>query len=513
MELKDFMKHLNVEELDTVTGGLSCVVACCILFFLIQKISYWYRVGRKTPPGPLGLPFVGYLPFFEKEPHKALLDMREKYGNVISVKMGTKYVVFLNEYNVLKEVWNHPYGLDKAPDLFEHLKPAGLLNANGEDWAEQRKYCLAASKDLGLGKDHWEDLIMDETTSFVEYLQKLNGKPTEISHELVLSVISNIGSLLIGRRLDKEKEADKLELLADYSNVALVFSGSSALANLIPGMRKLLRILKISGYDKAAKTVKDFGKFAREEIDRHKNSPELKSQQDFINIYLEKLSEISTSQNKKNNYFSEVNLQGNVGALFLGASDTIASSLGYIFRYMCKFKHVQDKVYTEIMENVGKDGRARYEERNNFPYTFAMMMEAQRFGSNVPLTGHRKAAGNIPVNGYIIPKGAEICANLWAMHYDPDYWDQPEVFRPERFLTPDGKALIKHPKSYVPFSVGKRNCPGERIAWMAILFYFTEIIKKFEISTPPGIEPDFNVICGLVNRLTPQPLCFKERKK
>ncbi|GIY91680.1 hypothetical protein CEXT_804331 [Caerostris extrusa] len=186
-----------------------------------------------------------------------------KYGNVISVKMGTKYVVFLNEYNVLKEVWNHPYGLDKAPDLFAHLKPAGLLNANGEDWAEQRKYCLAASKDLGLGKDHWEDLIMDETTSFVEYLQKLNGKPTEISHELVCSVITNIGSLLIGRRLDKEKEADKLELLADYSNVALLFSGSSALANLIPGMRKLLRILKISGYDKAAKTVKDFGKFVR----------------------------------------------------------------------------------------------------------------------------------------------------------------------------------------------------------------------------------------------------------
>ncbi|GIY91676.1 methyl farnesoate epoxidase [Caerostris extrusa] len=210
----------------------------------------------------------------------------------------------------------------------------------------------------------------------------------------------------------------------------------------------------------------------------------------------------------------------------------------------CASSNVQDKVYTEIMENVGKDGRARYEERNNFPYTFAMMMEAQRFGtiaigSEISLRilvgvakpagdikvrielfisfhcstqlqilvrflnnlvvscwflgemseHHRlgegmRAAGNIPVNGYIIPKGAEICANLWAMHYDPNYWDQPEVFRPERFLTPDGKALIKHPKSYVPFSVGKRNCPGERIAWMAILFYFTEIIKKFEISTP-----------------------------
>ncbi|GIY72217.1 hypothetical protein CDAR_219001 [Caerostris darwini] len=82
-----------MEELDFVTGVLSSVFGCCILFVLIQKITYWYRVGRKKPPGPIGLPFVGYLPFLGKEPHKALTKLKEKYGGLIGQKITYWYRV------------------------------------------------------------------------------------------------------------------------------------------------------------------------------------------------------------------------------------------------------------------------------------------------------------------------------------------------------------------------------------------------------------------------------------
>lgn len=59
---------------------------------------------------------------------------------------------------------------------------------------------------------------------------------------------------------------------------------------------------------------------------------------------------------------------------------------------------------------------------------------------------------------------------------------------------------------------GRRNCPGETIAWMEILYYFTEILKNFEVTFPPGVEPEFEIINGLVARLAPQPLCFIPRK-
>lgn len=59
------------------------------------------------------------------------------------------------------------------------------------------------------------------------------------------------------------------------------------------------------------------------------------------------------------------------------------------------------------------------------------------------------------IRGYTIPKGAEIVANLWALHNDPKYWDEPEVFRPERFLLNGETTLLKFPESYAPFSIGK----------------------------------------------------------
>ncbi|CAL1272969.1 unnamed protein product [Larinioides sclopetarius] len=178
---------------------------------------------------------------------------------------------------------------------------------------------------------------------------------------------------------------------------------------------------------------------------------------------------------------------------------------------MCEHKDIQEKVHKELMEVIGKDGRARYDERNKIPYTFAVLMEAQRYASNVPLSTTRRANQDIHINGYVIPKGSEITANLWALHHDPAYWDEPEHFRPERFLTDGGAKLVKHTPSYAPFSIGRRNCPGETIAWMEILFYFSETLKNFEISTPPGVEPEFNIINGLVARLSSQALCFKQR--
>ena len=49
--------------------------------------------------------------------------------------------------------------------------------------------------------------------------------------------------------------------------------------------------------------------------------------------------------------------------------------------------------------------------------------------------------------------------NLYAIHHDEKTWGDPYAWRPERFLSPDGKTLIKH-EAFVPFSIGKRICPG-----------------------------------------------------
>lgn len=62
---------------------------------------------------------------------------------------------------------------------------------------------------------------------------------------------------------------------------------------------------------------------------------------------------------------------------------------------------------------------------------------------------------DILIQNYDIPKGTTIIANNWGLHNDTKYWDEPEKFKPQRFLTEDGKETIMKPESYVPFSYGE----------------------------------------------------------
>ncbi|GFQ85726.1 cytochrome P450 18a1 [Trichonephila clavata] len=507
MEFEAIQKYFKTIEFGSATKELLVTIGCLIIVKLLQKTVTWFNFIRKGPPGPVGLPIVGALPFLGTEPYKTLWEMKDKYGDIISVYLGPRYTVVLNEYTVMKEVLSHPYALDRATEQFSALGSLGFGTENGEQWQEQRKFVLSAARSLGLGKGPWQT---EEASNFVQDVKKLKGNPTNVSALLASSINASIISLLIGRRLNKEEEANKIKLCYEYADVAFKFIGPSDPVSLIPGLRKLYEILKIGDFDHAAKTIRTFTSFVKDEIYRHKTTPALRELGDFINSYLDKLSGISKEKDSKN-YFTEKMLEGNISVLFLGASDTISSFLGYLITLMCKYKEVQDKVYAEVIEAVGKDGKVGYEDRNKVPYTFAVLRETQRFSSVVRLSSTRKAVQDIPVRGYVIPKGADITANLWALHHDPKYWDNPDEFRPERFLMDDGTKLVKQPPSYAPFSVGKRNCPGETIAWMGILSYFTEIVKNFEISVAPGKKLEYKEVGSLVMRLEPQPLCFIPR--
>ncbi|GFU01099.1 hypothetical protein TNCV_1817031 [Trichonephila clavipes] len=189
----------------------------------MQKLMKWYNIQRKGPSGPVGLPVVGYLPFLGKEPHKTFRKMTEKYGDIIGFPCGK---------------WR-------------------------KTWVEQRRYCLSATRDLGLGRGHWEDLIMDEASSFMKYLTDLKGRPADISHAMACSITSNIISLLIGRRLKRHEEADKVELSIDYSDIAFTYTGPSYATAAIPGLRMFCEKFKIAGYDKAFEIIQKFSSFIR----------------------------------------------------------------------------------------------------------------------------------------------------------------------------------------------------------------------------------------------------------
>jgi hypothetical protein len=62
---------------------------------------------------------------------------------------------------------------------------------------------------------------------------------------------------------------------------------------------------------------------------------------------------------------------------------------------------------------------------------------------------------DVVLNGFKIPKNTQIVPLLHAVHMDPNLWDEPEKFKPTRFLNAEGK--VTKPEYFLPFGVGKRN--------------------------------------------------------
>lgn len=91
---------------------------------------------------------------------------------------------------------------------------------------------------------------------------------------------------------------------------------------------------------------------------------------------------------------------------------------------------------------------------------------------------------------------------------NPDYWDEPEAFRPERFLSEDQKSVHK-PEHFMPFGVGQRMCLGDHLAEKEFFLFFASLLHVFDLKNPedvplPGLRgvagvtvtpTDFEVVC------------------
>lgn len=121
------------------------------------------------------------------------------------------------------------------------------------------------------------------------------------------------------------------------------------------------------------------------------------------------------------------------------------------------------------------------------PYTEAVINEVMRFSSMVPLAVFHSATEDIKFRGYNIPKGTLIIPNLYGAMQDVDVWGDPETFRPERFLSPDEKTLLKN-DAYIPFSTGKRICLGMTLAQDELFLFTSSLFQKFKVGPDPNGE-------------------------
>jgi len=136
-------------------------------------------------------------------------------------------------------------------------------------------------------------------------------------------------------------------------------------------------------------------------------------------------------------------------------------------------------------------------DKPNLPYLSALLNETLRIANLVPSNVTRRVGRDTEINGYTLRKGTWIIPQISTVLYDPNVYENPREFRPERFLDKEGKLLRSD--ELIPFSIGKRACLGEGLARATLFIFLANILNQYKFF--PGKElPDLTRIVGITVR-------------
>ncbi|XP_030427081.1 cytochrome P450 2H2-like isoform X3 [Gopherus evgoodei] len=402
-------------------GATTIFLAVCISCLLF--LSAWKKMSGsgKLPPGPVAFPIIGNaLQLNMKNLSQSMCELREKYGPIFTIYLGSERVVVLYGQETLKEAL-----IDQGDEfsdrghmpVFERLpNKKGMAMASGEPWKQLRRFTLTTLRDFGMGKKSTEERILEEAHFLVERLKNTHGRPFDPTLFLNHATSNVICSIVFGDRFDYE----------DKKFVTLI--------NLIDEINKLLR---------SPRTVEQ--------------------------------------HNSQSEFTTESLLNRTLGLFFAGTgttSDTLKCGL----KLLMKYPEIEEKVHVEIDRVIGRSRSPCMAYRSQMPYTDAVVHEIQRFISLAPLGVPRAVTKDTRFRQYIIPKGTTIFPVLQSVLYDSKEFPNPEQFNPGHFLDENG--AFKKSDFFMPFSIGKRSCLGEALARMELFLLLTTILQNFILKSP-----------------------------
>jgi cytochrome P450 len=99
----------------------------------------------------------------------------------------------------------------------------------------------------------------------------------------------------------------------------------------------------------------------------------------------------------------------------------------------------------------------------------------------------REAIEECEIGGYHVPAGTQLFIVMWLMHHDPRYFEDPDVFDPDRWEHGFLKRIPKY--AYLPFGAGPRLCIGSSFAMTEATLLLATIARKFRLELLPGQQP------------------------
>ncbi len=427
------------------------------------------RHGESMGNGPRGsiprartVPLLGSLPFFLRDPLAFLASTAER-GNVVDLCMpGMKAFLWSDPADIEHVLvgGNRSFVKDMFTRDLRRVLGDGLLTSDGDFWRRQRRLAQPA-----FHKDRLRSYAAQMVTSAERTAAGLPlGEVRDVHEDLMHLTLDIVTRTLFGSAMGDDAGAVGTAvdaLMAYYANpVAVLAPGYYRLP--LPGNRrfaKALRRLDAITYRIIAERRAEAG------TDRG----------DLLSMFL-------SARDEDGGQMTDLQLRDEVMTLFLAGHETTANALSWTLYLLSRHPEAEARLVSEVAAVL----RGRSPELGDLPrlpYVEHVVNEALRLYPPVWLLG-REVIEPFELRDLRFAKGTQIWMSQWVLHRDPRYFDDPDVFRPERWADGLAKRLPKF--AYFPFGGGPRLCIGNAFAMMEATLLLATLTQRLRFQLSPG---------------------------
>ncbi|WJZ89633.1 hypothetical protein VitviT2T_008838 [Vitis vinifera] len=481
------------------TSLLPELAAATLLFFITRFFicSLFPKPSRKLPPGPRGWPLLGALPLLGNMPHVALAKMAKRYGPVMFLKMGTSSMVVASTPEAARAFLKT---LDinfsnRPPNAGATHLAYGAQDMVFADYGPRWKLLRKLSNLHMLGGKALEDSSQVRTVELGHMLRAMlelsqREEPVVVPEMLSFSIANIIGQVILSRRVFETKGSESNEF-KDMVVELMTCAGYFNIGDFIPS----IAWMDIQGIERGMKHLhKKFDKLLTRMIEEHTASAhERKGNPDFLDVVM------GHQENTTGEKLTLSNIKALLQNLFAAGTDTSASIIEWSLAEMLKNPSILKRAQEEMDHVIGRNRRLVESDLPKLPYLQAICKESLRKHPSTPLNLPRVSTQACEVNGYYIPENTRLSVNIWAIGRDPDVWENPEEFRPERFLSGRNAKIDPRGNDFelIPFGAGRRICAGARMGIVLVEYILGTLVHSFDWKMPDGVEINMDEAFGL----------------
>ncbi|KAI3500341.1 hypothetical protein L1887_36161 [Cichorium endivia] len=476
------------------------------LFILVVAIlSRWYFSPSKTlknlPPSPAKLPIIGNLHQLGLSPHRSLQALAKKHGPLMLLHFGRVPVLVASSAEASQEIMKtHDLifsnrAKSSVPSILSYNAKDIAFADYGEFWRQTKS--IAVLQLLSQRRvQSFRQMREEEADIIVERIREISSSSSPVVNmsKLLISVTNAvICRAALGRKHGGENFK---ELYAQFVELLGVFS----VGDYIPWLSWVDRL---NGHAvKAVKIAAEFDKFLEGVIEEHVDRKKRTSagggdddNKDFVDILLD-------IQNEKDAGFDldRDTVKALILDMFTGGTDTTYSTLEWELSELMRNPHAMKKLQEEVREVAKGKPKVTEDDLDKMPYLKAVVKENFRMHAPIPMLVPRESIQDVKLMGYDIAAGTQVLVNAWAVGRDPCSWDNPEEFRPERFLDSAVDYRGLH-FELTPFGAGRRKCPGIQFAMNVNELVLANLVYSFDFRLPgeqKGEDLDMSETVGIV---------------